>query len=125
LSGLLQANDASLGATQHGARDVEGRGRRGATRDDEGIRERDPALEVVDLGLQPARDIRRHHHEMLLQLVVLGRVRGQLGADREELALHPQDEGVPAAVFDQRPRHSQGGDRFVDRAIGLGARVGF
>jgi hypothetical protein len=32
---------------------------------------------------------------------------------------------VPAAVFDQRPRHSQGRDRFVDRAIGLGARVGF
>jgi hypothetical protein len=62
---------------------------------------------------------------MLLQLVVLGRVRGQLGTDREELALHPQDEGVPAAVFDQRPRYSQGGDRLVDRAIGLGARVGF
>jgi hypothetical protein len=122
---LLQANDASLGATQHGARDIEGRGRRGATRDDERIRQRDPALEVVDLGLQPARDIRRHHHEMLLQLVVLGRVRGQLGADREELTLHPKDDGMPTAVFDERPRHPQGGDRFVDRAVGLGARVGF
>jgi len=105
---LLQANDPALGTPQHGARHVEGRGRQCASGDDERIRQGDPALQVVDLGLQPAGDVRRHHHEMLLQLVVLGGVGGQLGADREELALHPQDDGVPAAVFDQRPRHPQG-----------------
>jgi hypothetical protein len=35
---LLQANDPALRAAQHGARHVEGRGRRRATGDDEGIR---------------------------------------------------------------------------------------
>jgi len=107
LTSLLQANDPALGATQHGARHVEGRGRWRATGDDERIRQRDPALEVFDLGLQPAGRVRHHHQEMLLQLVVLGRVRRELGADREELALHPQNDGVPAAVFDHRPGHSQ------------------
>ena len=65
-----------------------------------------PLVEVIDLDFQPAGDVRRHDHEMLLELVVLGGVGCQLGANREELALHPQDDGVAAAVFDQRPRHA-------------------
>jgi len=120
----LQADDAALGATHHGARHVEGRCRRRTAGDDECIWQRDPALEVVDFGLQAVGGFRHHHQEMLLQLVVLGRVRRQLGADGEELALYPQDDGVPAAVFDQCPRHTEGRDRFIDRAIGLGPRVG-
>jgi len=124
LTSLLQPNDPALGAAQHGARDVEGRGGRRATGDDEGIGQRYPALEVVDLHFQPAGDVRRHDHEMLLQLVVLGAIGGQLGADGEELTLHTEDGGVPAAVLDQRPRHPKRGDGFIDGAVGLGARIG-
>jgi hypothetical protein len=104
---LLQANDSALGAAHDGTRDIEGRGRRRTAGDDECIWQRESPLEVVDLGLQPAGRIRHHYQEMLLQFVVLGRVRRELGAYREELALHPQNDGVPAPVFDQRPGHSQ------------------
>ncbi len=38
---------------------------------------------------------------MLLQLVVVGSIGRQLGADREELALDPQDDRMPGAVLDQ------------------------
>jgi hypothetical protein len=61
---------------------------------------------------------------MLLQLVVLGGIGRQLGADREELALDPQDDRVPAAVFDQGAGGAQGRDRLVDGAVCLGARIG-
>jgi hypothetical protein len=37
---------------------------------------------------------------VLLELSVLGGIGGQLGADGEEFALNPQDDGVPAAILD-------------------------
>ena len=60
---------------------------------------------------------------MLLQLVVLGRIGRQLGADREELALDPQDDRMPAAVLDQGARSAQRRDRLIDGTVSLGARI--
>jgi hypothetical protein len=60
---------------------------------------------------------------MLLQLVVLGSVGRELGANREELALNTQDDGMPSAVLDQGARRTQRRDRLIDGAIGLGARI--
>ena len=120
---MLQANDAALGPTQHRTRHVESRSRRCATRDHERIRQRYPALELVDLGLQPAGGVWRHHHEMLLELVILRHVGGQLGANGKQLALDPQDDRMPAAVLDQRPGRAQRRDRLIDSTVGLGARI--
>jgi hypothetical protein len=105
---LLQTDNPALRPAQHGARNIQGGGRRRPTRDDERIRQWDAALEVDDLVLDAAGEIRRDNHEMLLQVAVLDRIGRQLRADREELALHPQDDGVPFAVFDQRARYPQG-----------------
>lgn len=60
---------------------------------------------------------------MLLQLVVLGGIGRQLGPDREELALDPQDDRMPAAVLDEGARRAQRRDRLIDGAVGLGARI--
>ncbi len=60
---------------------------------------------------------------MLLQLVVLGSIGRQLSADREELALDPQDDRMPGAVLDQGAGRTQRGDRLIDRAVRLGARI--
>jgi len=60
---------------------------------------------------------------MLLQLVVLGSIGRQLGANREELALDTQDDRVPCAVLDQRTCRAQRRDRLIDGAVGLGARI--
>ena len=62
--------------------------------------------------------------EVSLQRGVVGRIGGQLRANREELALHPQDDGVPSAIANERARGAERGDRFVDVAVGLGTRVG-
>jgi hypothetical protein len=120
---LLEADDAALRPAQHRPSDVEGRTRRGPSRDDERIRQWHAALEVDDLALDAAREIRRDDHEMLLQLVVVGGIGRQLGADREELALDPQDDRVPAAVLDQGAGGAQGRDRLIDRAVRLRTRI--
>jgi hypothetical protein len=60
---------------------------------------------------------------MLLQLVVLGGVGRELGANREELALNTQDDGMPSAVLDQGARRAQRRDGLIDGAVGLGARI--
>lgn len=123
MTALLQAHDATLGPAQNGASHIQSRGRRCATRDDERIRQRNATLEVDDLTLDSAREIRRDDHEVLLQLVVLGRVGRQLGSDREELALDPQDDGMPGTVLDQGAGGAQRRDRLIDGAVGLGARI--
>jgi hypothetical protein len=120
---LLETDDPTLGAAQHGARHIQRCGRRRATRDDERIRQRNAALEVDDLALNAAREIRRDNHEVLLQLAVLGRIGRQLGADREELALDPQDDRMPGAVLDQCSGRAERRDRLIDGAVGLGARI--
>ena len=61
---------------------------------------------------------------MLLQLVVLGSIGRQLGADRKELALDAQDDRMPAAVLDEGARRAQRRDCLIDGAVGLGARIG-
>src|SRR5438309_1535794 len=122
---LLQPDDAAFSAPRHGPRHVERGAGRGTARDDEGIGQRDPALELGDLRLDPFGEIRGHDHEVLLQLVVLGRVGRQLGADREELALDPQDDRVPLAIRDQGASGTQRGDCLIDRPICFGARIGF
>jgi hypothetical protein len=83
LRALLQANDAALRPPQHGARHVEGRGRRRPTRDDERIRQRKAAFQVDDLTLGAAGKVGRHHREVLFQLGILGGVCRQLGTDGE------------------------------------------
>src|SRR5438874_5712243 len=123
LTALLQADDAALRAAQHRARNVQRGGRWGATRDDEGIRQGKAALEVDDLALDPAAEVGRDDHELLLQLVVLGRIGCQLGAHGEELALDAQDDGMAAAVRDEGPGRPQRGDRLVDSAVGLRTRT--
>src|SRR5256714_9487980 len=109
LTALLQADDAALRAAQHRARHVQRGGCGGPARDDESIRQWNTTLEVDDLTLHPAGEVRRDDHEMLLQLVVLGRVGRQLGAHGEELALDAQDRGMAAAVRDQSPGPPQRG----------------
>ena len=123
LTRLLQPNDAALRSPGHRPGHVQRGGRRGSARDDEGVGQRDPLLELHDLVLDPPGEVSCHHHEVLLQLVVLGGVGRQLGADGEQLALDPQDDGVAAAILDQRPRGTQRRDRFVDRAVSLGPRI--
>jgi hypothetical protein len=125
LTALLQADDAALRPAQHCAGDVQRGGRRRPTWNHERIRQWNAALEVRDLGLDAAGEVRRDHHEVLLQLVVLGGVGRQLGANREELALDPQDDHVPAAVLDQGAGGAQRRDRLIDGAVRLGARIGF
>src|SRR5256714_8007343 len=117
LTALLQANDAALRAAQHRARDIQRGGCGGPARDDESIRQWKATLEVDDLTLHPAGEVRRDDHEMLLQLVVLGPAGRQLGAHGEELALDAQDDGVAAAVRDQSPGPPQRGGRLVDSAV--------
>ncbi len=120
---MLETNDAALRPAQDGASHIQGRGRRCATRDDERIRQWNAALELGDLALDAAGEIRRDDHEVLLQLLVLGRIGCQLGTDREELALDPQDDRMPAAVLDQCSGRAERRDRLIDGAIGLGARI--
>jgi hypothetical protein len=79
---------------------------------------------VDDLTLHAAGEVRRDNHEMLLQLVVLGRVGRQLGAHGEELALDAQDDGVAAAVRDQGAGRPQRRDRLIDGAVRLRAGIG-
>src|SRR5205823_4410125 len=98
-----RGRSAGSGALQDRARNVQRGGRWGPTRDDEGVRQWKAALEVDDLALDPAGEVRRDDHEMLLQLVVLGRIGRQLGAHSEQLALDAQDRSVAAAVRDQGP----------------------
>jgi hypothetical protein len=102
----LEADDATFGAAQHRASHVEGGGGRRPARDDERIGQWNAALKVDDLALDAAGEIRRDDHEMLLQLVVLGSIGRQLGADREELALDSQDDRMPAAVLDEGTRRA-------------------
>src|SRR5438132_1862815 len=123
LTALLQANDAALRAAQHRARDVQRGGCGGPARDDESIRQWKAPLEVDDLTLHPAGEVRRDDHEVLLQLAVLGPVGRQLGAHGEELALDAQDDGMAAAVSDQGPGGPQRRDRLVDSAVGLRTRI--
>jgi hypothetical protein len=123
LTALLQTDDAALRPAQHGASHIQGRGRRGPSRDDKRIRQWNAPLEVDDLAFDPAGEIRRDDHEMLLQLVVFGSVGRQLGADGEELALDPQDDRMPGTVLDQGAGHTERRDRLVDGAVGLGARI--
>lgn len=124
LAGLLQANDTTLGAAHHGTSYVQGGGRRRPTRDDERIRQWNAALQVDDLELDAAGEIRGDDHEMLLQLVVLSSIGRQLGADRKKLALDAQDDRMPAAVLDEGAGRAQRRDCLIDGAIGLGARIG-
>jgi hypothetical protein len=123
LTALLQTDDAALRPAQHGASHIQGRRRRRPTRDDEGIRQRDAALEVDDLALDAAGEIRGDNHEMLFQLVVLGSIGRKLGADREELALDPQDDRMPGTVLNQGAGRTERRDRLIDGAIRLGARI--
>src|SRR2546430_2212752 len=123
LTALLKADDAALRAAQHRARNVQRGGRGGPTRDDEGIRQRKAALEVDDLALDPAAEVRRDDHEMLFQLVVLGRIGRQLGAHGEELALDAQDDGVAAAIRDQGSGRPQRRDCLIDGAVRLPAGI--
>lgn len=44
---------------------------------------------------------------MFLEIAVLRGIGGELGADREELTLDPQDDGVPRRIGDQRTSGSQ------------------
>ncbi len=120
---MLETDDAALRPAQDGAGHIEGRGRRCATRDDERIRQWNAALELGDLALDTAGEIGRDDHEVLLQLVVLGSIGRQLGADREELALDPEDDRMPAAVLDQCSGRAERRDRLIDGAVGLGARI--
>jgi hypothetical protein len=60
---------------------------------------------------------------MLLQLVVLSSIGRELSADREELALDTQDDGMAAAVLDQGTRRAQRRNGLIDGAVGLGARI--
>src|SRR5437879_1999798 len=123
LTALLEADDAALRASQHRARDIQGGRRLGATWNHEGIRQRNAALEVDDLELDPTGEVGRDDHEVLLQLAVLGRVSRQLGADREQLALNAQDDRVPAAVLNQGARRPQCRDGLIDSAVRLRARI--
>jgi len=124
MAGLLQADDPALGSPHDGAGEVEsGRGLRAAW-DHKRIREGDPPFEIGDLRLAAGGEIRGHDLEMPLERPVLRRVCRQLRANREELALDPQDDRVPSPVVDQRARGAQRGDRLVDVAVGLGARIG-
>jgi hypothetical protein len=120
---LLQADDATFGAAQHRASHVEGGGGHRPARDDERIGQWNAALQVDDLALDAAGEIRGDDHEMLLQLAVLGSIGRQLGADREELALDPQDDRMPTAVLDKGAGCAQRRDRLIDGAVGLGARI--
>jgi hypothetical protein len=61
---------------------------------------------------------------VLLQFVVLGGIRCQLSADREEFALDAQDGRMPAAVLDQGASGAQRRDRLIDGAVGLGPWIG-
>jgi len=119
----LQADNAALGAAQHRASHIQRGARGGPTRDDEGIRQRNAALEVDDLALGAAREVRRDDQEVLLQLAVLGCIGRQLGTHGEELALDAQDDRVPAAVLDQGAGRTERRDRLIDRAIRLRARI--
>jgi len=119
----LQADDAALRPAQHRARHVQRSGRRGPTRDDKGIRQWKATLEVDDLALDPAGEVRRDDHEVLLQLVVLGRIGRQLGAHGEELALDAQDHRMAAAVRDQGTGRTQRRDCLIDGAVRLRAWI--
>src|SRR2546426_1083445 len=88
-------NRSSAGTPNDGTGDVEGgRGLR-AARNYKRVRERDPPFEIGDLRLAAAREIGGDDLEMPLQRAVLRGVGGQFRANREELALHPQDDRVP------------------------------
>jgi len=121
---LLQADDPALGSPHDGAGEVEGSRRLRAAWDHKRIRERDPLFELGDLRFTAGREIGADDFEVALQRGVLRRISRQLRPNREELALHPQDDGVPSPVIDQRAGSAERGDRFIDVAIGLGARIG-
>lgn len=121
---MLQADDASFRPAQHRAGHVQGGGGRRPTGDHERIGQWNPTLEVRDLALDAAREVWRHHHEVLLQLVVLGGIGRQFGADGEQLALDPEDDRVPAPVPDQGAGDAERRDRLIDRAVRLGAWIG-
>ena len=78
----------------------------------------------MDLLFQPPGVGRGDDQEVLAQGLVLRRVGGQLGADREQLLLQAQDGGGATAVAHLGPGQAERGDRLVDRAVGLGARIG-
>lgn len=105
---LAQADDASFGTAKHGAGDVERRRRQRPARNHEGVRKRNPRFKVESFPLHPAREFGRDGQEVLLQLRVFGGIRGQFSADREELALHPQDDCVSLPIGHLRPRNTEG-----------------
>jgi len=124
MAGLLQPDDPALGTPDDGAGDVErGRGLRAAW-NHKRVRKRDPLFEIGDLRLAAAREIGGDDFEMPQQRGVLRRVGRQLRAYREELALQTQDDRMPSAITDQRAGGAQRGDRFIDIAVGLRARIG-
>ena len=120
---MLQPDDASFRTAQHRTGHVQGRGGRRPTGDHERIGQWNPTLEVRDLALDATGELGRYDHEVLLQLVVLGGIGRELGADREQLALDPEDDRVPAPVPDQGARHAERRDCLVDGPVRLGARV--
>jgi len=96
----------------------------GAPRNNERVRQGDPLLEVGDLRFAAAGEIGGDDLEVLPQGIVLRRVRSQFGANREELALQPQDDRVPPAIGDERARDAEGRDGFIDVAVSLRTRIG-
>jgi len=107
-AGFAQAHNASFRTAQYRAGDVERRRGQRPARNHEGVRKRNPRFKVEGFPLHPAREFGRNGQEVFLQLRVFGGIGRQFSADREELALNPQDDCVPPAVGHLRPGNTQG-----------------
>jgi len=121
-----QSHEQTLGAARDGAREMEVGGRGRSRRQHEGAQRREVRVEPVDVGLQP-RDLRLDDAQRFVAQGLAAIGRAEIGAEIEQIVLNPQQHGIE---FRQRGigrcREARDADRavgFVDRAIGLDARI--
>jgi hypothetical protein len=124
LTAAAEPNNPPFSSAEHGPGDVKRRSRNCAPWDHKGVRQWEPALQLRDLPFEAAGQLGRHDHEVLLELPILFRIGCELGANREELALHAQDDGVPPRIRHLGAGEAERRNRFIYRAIGLGPRIG-
>jgi len=117
-----QAHETPLGATAHGAREMELRAQPGAAGQDErgerlevGFEPVDPALQRFDVGLGDLLEACMHG----------GRDCGELGAHVEELGLDRSQRFAQPTFGIQCAGRAERGVQLVHAAVGLDARRGF
>src|SRR5262249_52531693 len=107
-----------------GARDVQRRGRRRAAGEDETAERRQRLLEAIDQLLEPGH-VRIGNHRLADARRQLVAGVGQLGAEREQVALDGSNLGAAHRVGRRRGDQAEPRIQLVDVAVGLDARVVF